>query len=108
MSPYIVLSDDAIEAHYVQAKAVGAEIVYALKTQDYGGKAYSYALDVSDRFQVYAVADKIRKEVGDVTMLINNAGITTGEYLLDCPDEKVIKTMEVNALAHFWVSTHVL
>ena len=41
MSPYVILADDKIKAHYEQAKAAGANIVYELKAEDYGGKAYS-------------------------------------------------------------------
>lgn len=67
-----------------------------------GGKAYSYKLDVSDRQKVYAVAETVRSEVGDVTMLVNNAGIVTGKKFMDCPDELMIKTVEVNTIAHFW------
>ena len=33
---------------------------------------------------------------------MNNAGIVSGTSLLDTPDAKIIKTFEVNALAHFW------
>jgi len=41
MSPYIILEDKDMETHYQKAKAAGAEIVYDLKTQEYGGQAYS-------------------------------------------------------------------
>ena len=33
---------------------------------------------------------------------VNNAGIVSGTTVLDTPDNKIIKTFEVNALAHFW------
>ncbi|CAG7731005.1 unnamed protein product [Allacma fusca] len=36
---------------------------------------FAHTVDVSDRFQVAAAAQKVRKEIGDVTMLFNNAGI---------------------------------
>jgi uncharacterized glyoxalase superfamily protein PhnB len=36
---YLVV-DDA-DAHYAQAKAIGAEIVLDIKTQDYGGRDYT-------------------------------------------------------------------
>lgn len=35
-------------------------------------------------------------------MLILNLGIVSGATLLDIPDEKIIKTMEVNAISNFW------
>jgi len=42
--------------------------------------------------------------VGNVTILINNAGIAAGKEFFETQDELFIKTMEVNVLAHFWVS----
>lgn len=45
----------------------------------------------------------MKSEVGDVTMLVNNAGIVTGKKFLDSPDSLIEKTMEVNSMAHFWV-----
>ena len=41
MSPYIILDDTVIDEHYHKVKAAGVEIVYDLKTEEYGGKAYS-------------------------------------------------------------------
>ena len=38
-------------------------------------------------------------------ILVNNAGIVTGKKFLSCPDNMIQKTMEVNAIAHFWVKT---
>ena len=38
-SPYIVVAD--ADAHYAQAKAVGATIVYEIRDEDYGGRGYS-------------------------------------------------------------------
>ena len=41
---------------------------------------------------------------GQVTILVNNAGMVTGKLLMDIPDKLIEKTFEVNTLAHFWVS----
>ena len=46
---------------------------------------------------------QVKREVGNVDILINNAGIVTGRRFLDCPDQLMEKTMEVNINAHFWV-----
>jgi len=69
---------------------------------DADGKAVVYQCDVADKQMVYSTADRVRKEVGKVDILINNAGIVTGKLFLDCPDEQLRRTMEVNILAHFW------
>ena len=49
-------------------------------------------------------AEKVRREVGEVDMLINNAGVVSGHHLLECPDELIERTLVVNCHAHFWVS----
>ena len=46
----------------------------------------------------------MKKEVGDVSILINNAGIVTGRKFMDCPDELIEKSLDVNFKAHIWVS----
>ncbi|NXD95285.1 RDHE2 dehydrogenase, partial [Chaetorhynchus papuensis] len=66
------------------------------------GRVHSYICDCSKRQDVYRVADQVKKEVGDVSILINNAGIVVGKRFLDSPDPLVEKTMEVNTMAHFW------
>ncbi|NXO71411.1 RDHE2 dehydrogenase, partial [Phainopepla nitens] len=66
------------------------------------GRVHSYICDCSKRQDVYRVADQVKKEVGDVSILINNAGIVIGKRFLDSPDSLIEKTMEVNTMAHFW------
>lgn len=53
---------------------------------------------------VSLVSGQVREEVGDVTILINNAGVVTGKSFLDIPDHMVEKSFLVNAISHFWVS----
>ncbi|XP_035218638.1 short-chain dehydrogenase/reductase family 16C member 6-like isoform X2 [Stegodyphus dumicola] len=67
-----------------------------------GGEAYAYQCDVSKPQLVYDAAAKVKREVGRVNILVNNAGIVTGKRLLDCPDHMIQKTFEVNAISHFW------
>ncbi|XP_010769014.1 epidermal retinol dehydrogenase 2-like, partial [Notothenia coriiceps] len=45
---------------------------------------------------------QVKREVGDVSILVNNAGIVTGKKFMDAPDSLIEKTMEVNTMAHFW------
>lgn len=72
--------------------------------KDKVGTCHHYQVDISDRFKVFAAAQRVKQEVGDVSILINNAGIVTGKRFLECRDEQIIKTFDVNVLAHFWVS----
>nr|XP_057932699.1 retinol dehydrogenase 10-A [Doryrhamphus excisus] len=68
-----------------------------------GGKAYAYTVDVSQREDVYRVADSVRKDLGrHVTVLVNNAGVVAGRRLLECPDDLIETTLKVNCHALFW------
>ncbi|XP_048638799.1 short-chain dehydrogenase/reductase family 16C member 6-like [Marmota marmota marmota] len=68
-----------------------------------GVKVFAYKCDCSNRQEVYSVADQVKKEVGDVTILINNAGIVTGKPFLDIPDHMMERSFYVNAISHFWI-----
>nr|XP_033790073.1 epidermal retinol dehydrogenase 2 [Geotrypetes seraphini]XP_033790074.1 epidermal retinol dehydrogenase 2 [Geotrypetes seraphini]XP_033790075.1 epidermal retinol dehydrogenase 2 [Geotrypetes seraphini]XP_033790076.1 epidermal retinol dehydrogenase 2 [Geotrypetes seraphini] len=65
-------------------------------------RVHTYICDCSKRQDIYKVADQVKREVGDVNILINNAGIVTGKKFIDSPDSLVEKTIEVNCMAHFW------
>ncbi len=68
------------------------------------GKARGYTCDVRDVHAVNDVADKVRRDVGDPTIVVNNAGVVSGARLLDLDDEAIRRTFEVNVLALFWVT----
>nr|XP_010987829.1 epidermal retinol dehydrogenase 2-like isoform X1 [Camelus dromedarius] len=80
---------------------------------------HAYTCDCGRKEEVYRVANQgslvsglcyyhnslkpqVKKEVGDVSILINNAGIVTGRKFLDCPDELIEKSFDVNFKAHLW------
>jgi all-trans-retinol dehydrogenase (NAD+) len=68
------------------------------------GQVTTYTVDLSKSESIYQTAKRVKSEVGDVDILINNAGIVTGKKLLDSPDELIQKTMDVNCNAHFWTT----
>jgi len=76
--------------------------------REYGVSTHAYTCDLSKREDVYRVMNKVKEEVGDIDILINNAGIVTGYKILQCPDELMQKTMDVNVTAHFWTVKSVL
>jgi len=69
-----------------------------------GGLARGYVCDVSDREGVYRTAERVRADVGDPEVVVNNAGVVSGACLLDTPDERIRRTFEVNVLALYWVT----
>lgn len=71
--------------------------------RDLGVRVHTYTVDLSKRQNIYKAADTVRAEVGDVSILVNNAGVVAGLRLLDCPDELLERTLLVNCHALFWV-----
>ncbi|XP_031440062.1 epidermal retinol dehydrogenase 2-like [Clupea harengus] len=80
----------------------GTKETARLLLEQHSNRANTYVCDCSDRAEVYRVADQVKREVGDVTILINNAGIVTGKKFLESPDALIEKTVQVNSMAHFW------
>ena len=74
----------------VNAKAAAEA---AQEIRDAGGKAESFALDVTKRDDCAAVAKKIAASVGAVSILVNNAGIARRNGMLGAA-EAVIKDWE--------------
>jgi all-trans-retinol dehydrogenase (NAD+) len=67
-----------------------------------GHKAHGFVCDLSNKNEIYSVSKTVKSQVGDVSILINNAGIVSGTSLLGTPDDKIVRTFNVNVLAHFW------
>src|SRR5258708_32010089 len=65
----------------------------AKEIRDAGGKAESFALDVTKRGDCVAVAKQVADKVGPVTILVNNAGIARRNGMLGAT-EAVIKDWE--------------
>jgi all-trans-retinol dehydrogenase (NAD+) len=60
-----------------------------------------YKVDVSSFEEIHETAEKIREEVGDPTVLINNAGIALGNTILDESEENIRRVFDVNIISHF-------
>ncbi|KAK9479380.1 hypothetical protein V1514DRAFT_328474 [Lipomyces japonicus] len=58
--------------------------------------------DISSREQVLDAAFVIKQEIGDVTVLINNAAITQGKTILDLTFEEIDNTMKINLVSNFY------
>ncbi|XP_011692672.1 PREDICTED: short-chain dehydrogenase/reductase family 16C member 6-like isoform X3 [Wasmannia auropunctata] len=65
--------------------------------------AYAYQCDVSKRENVFSVAERVKREVGDVTILVNNAGIMPCHAFLDHTVDEIRRIFDINVLAHFWM-----
>ncbi|KAF2357513.1 Short-chain dehydrogenase/reductase SDR [Trinorchestia longiramus] len=67
-----------------------------------GGSAFGYQCDVSDENNVKDVMGKVRTEVGDIDILINNAGIMPCKPFLKHSQAEVDKLFSINVMAHFY------
>jgi NADP-dependent 3-hydroxy acid dehydrogenase YdfG len=45
----------------------------------------------------------MRRDIGDVEILVNNAGILYGGEVLKLKETHIRRVFDVNILAHFWV-----
>ncbi|CAP92741.1 hypothetical protein E8E15_003883 [Penicillium rubens] len=60
-----------------------------------------YKANITSSADIAQVANTIRENHGDPTVLVNNAGIGHEGTILDEPEEKIRQTFEVNTLSHF-------
>lgn len=77
-----------------EAEKVVSEIAKA------GGSAESHQIDITDRDAVMELAVK----VGVVDVLVNNAGVVSGDWFLDLDPVAIERTYRVNVLALYWVT----
>jgi 3-oxoacyl-[acyl-carrier protein] reductase len=84
------------------AQAIAANLAAA------GGKGDGVIMNVNDPAQVEAVVGDIQKRFGDVTILVNNAGITRDNLLLRMKDEEWDDIMSTNLKSVFRLSKLVL
>jgi len=50
-----------------------------------------------------AAAARVRSDIGEVEVLVNNAGVLNGAALLNLAPEDIQRTFNINILAYFWV-----
>jgi all-trans-retinol dehydrogenase (NAD+) len=66
--------------------------------------AHFFQCDITDRKKVYQIAQEIEKNIGIPDYVFNNAGVVENSTFLDCPDEKLELTMNVNIMGQFWIA----
>ena len=58
--------------------------------------------DITDRAAVMDLASTIRSQHGDVSILVNNAGLAYSHTTLSATEPNLRKLYDVNVLAHYW------
>nr|XP_056711118.1 estradiol 17-beta-dehydrogenase 11-like [Euleptes europaea] len=67
-----------------------------------GAAVHTYVVDCRKREEIYRTADKVKKDIGDISILINNAGVITTGCFLSVTDEQIQSMFDINVLAHYW------
>jgi len=66
------------------------------------GECASFICDISDRKAVYGLADKITKQMGPVSILVNNAGIVKAAPVSAMDDDTIERIIAINLTSQFW------
>jgi 3-oxoacyl-[acyl-carrier protein] reductase len=86
----------------------GAKVVGTATTEEGAKKIGGRVLNVRDAEQCIALVQSIQKEVGDIAILVNNAGITRDNLALRMKDAEWDEVMETNLRAVFQLSRAVM
>ncbi|NWX27021.1 DHRS3 reductase, partial [Notiomystis cincta] len=72
-----------------------------------GTECHYFICDVGNREEVYRQAKASQViffflQVGDITILVNNAAVVHGKSLMDSDDDALLKSQHINTLGQFW------
>ncbi len=73
------------------------------QASDLGGEAIPVALDISSPEKVSAVSEKIRVQYGEVSVLVNNAGLLSNNKLTETNDAEWRRLLSVNLDGAFYL-----
>ncbi|ROT36823.1 NAD(P)-binding protein [Sodiomyces alkalinus F11] len=73
-----------------------------------GPNIHYFQCDITSPQKLAAAAHEIRAQVGNPTILINNAGVARGKTILGATEHDIRFTFDVNALAHYWTAREFL
>ncbi|XP_074759948.1 estradiol 17-beta-dehydrogenase 11-like isoform X2 [Athene noctua] len=88
----------------VKRKSVSGELVLITGAGHGVGRATAFEFAKRHSRLVLWDINKVKKEIGDVSILVNNAGVITAADLLSTQDHQVERMFEVNILAHIWTT----
>ncbi|XP_039920014.1 17-beta-hydroxysteroid dehydrogenase 13-like [Hirundo rustica] len=76
----------------------------AAECEKLGATVQTFVVDCSKREEIYSTAEKVKKDIGDVTILVNNAGVITAADFLSTQDHQIERMFDVNILGHMWTT----
>jgi 2-hydroxycyclohexanecarboxyl-CoA dehydrogenase len=75
---------------------------------DAGGKAIAVTADCSDRSAIKQAAEQTRRELGSVTILVNNAGIAPFTPFLQVDEELLDRVLHINLRGPFILTQEII
>ncbi|MEE9205753.1 MAG: 3-oxoacyl-[acyl-carrier-protein] reductase [Acidimicrobiia bacterium] len=87
-------SGHRVVVNFARSADAAAEVV--AEVSESGGEAVAIGADVSDGEQVGAMFERIKEEIGAVTVLINNAGIARDNLLLRMREDEFDDVIATN------------
>lgn len=97
------LAEDDAKIAIWDINGEGAEETARL-VREAGGTAIAIQADCSDKATIKAAADKTRRELGKIAIVINNAGIAPFNDFLEIDEELLAKVLKVNLIGPFLVT----
>lgn len=70
--------------------------------EKYDIDVWTFKTDARYPNEVYSLAEKISREIGTVTYLVNCTNHVSGKLLTELSNESIRTSMDVNVLSHFW------
>ncbi len=98
--------DWAVCINYIERRDKAEEL--AARLREAGGEVLVCQADVADRAAVEAMVERIRRELGEVTLLVNNAGIARQQQFQDIEEETWQRVYAVNVGGCFHCTQAVL
>lgn len=95
-----------VAVNYNSSKSEAEQVVHAIVKG--GGEAIKVHADVSNLEQVNAMVDRVTDTLGEVSILVNNAGIINDGLLMRMSDEAWHRVMGVNLNGTFYCTRAVL
>ena len=83
-------------------KSTDAALALVKQLRSVGAEADAFACDVADSASVTALADAVRERLGEVTVLVNNAGIAQQKLFTDITDAEWDRMLGVHLTGAFY------
>ncbi|KAJ9460536.1 Epidermal retinal dehydrogenase 2 [Diplonema papillatum] len=64
----------------------------------------SFAADVTNREVMLGVSERVLRDVGHVSILVNLASMKSGFSFSECPDHLLLQSLEVNMISRLWTA----